>query len=195
MMMAARAEEEGGDDAAEPAGLWERLRERDEACFESLVQTIGPRLYRAAYGLVGDAHAADEAVQETLLVLWQRGHRLPPGTSLRSWVFAVLANQCRKQGRAHCRWLRMLGRLRRHAPATASGAEPSAAMAEDVDLAAALATLGEGLRQVVVLRHMEGLSVRETASALNLPPGTVKRRTHEALACLRDRLRREERES
>lgn len=52
-------------------------------------------------------------------------------------------------------------------------------------VAAALRTLGPEHREVLALRVLAGLSLRETASRLGVPQGTVKSRLHRALAALR----------
>ncbi len=52
-------------------------------------------------------------------------------------------------------------------------------------VAAALRNLGPEHREVLALRVLGGLSLRETASRLGIPEGTVKSRLHRALAALR----------
>jgi RNA polymerase sigma factor (sigma-70 family) len=57
-----------------------------------------------------------------------------------------------------------------------------------LDLRDALAGLAPGQRRVVVLRHLWGLSVGETAAALGIAPGTVKSQTADAVRRLRELL-------
>lgn len=57
------------------------------------------------------------------------------------------------------------------------------------DLAAALAGLPRRFREVAYLRHVVGLSVDETATALGVPRGTVASRNHAAMQRLRDMLK------
>ena len=63
----------------------------------------------------------------------------------------------------------------------------------DVDpaLLDALAALSPGMRVAVVLRHVEGYSVDETADALDCSAGTVKSQTARGLDALRAALRAE----
>jgi RNA polymerase sigma-70 factor (ECF subfamily) len=51
---------------------------------------------------------------------------------------------------------------------------------------AAMRALPDGLREVLVLRHLEELSVAEVAATLNISEGTVKSRHFRALAKLRE---------
>lgn len=53
------------------------------------------------------------------------------------------------------------------------------------DLAAALASLPETHREVLLMRFVDGMSLLEVAAALSIPEGTVKSRLHNALATLR----------
>jgi RNA polymerase sigma-70 factor (ECF subfamily) len=55
-------------------------------------------------------------------------------------------------------------------------------------LADGLLTLAPSVREAVVLRHVDGLSVAETAAALGRPEGTVKAQVHRGLAALRAHL-------
>lgn len=60
--------------------------------------------------------------------------------------------------------------------------------AEDFDalpLMEALAKLPQGLREVVTLRHLTGLTVAETARVLSIPQGTAASRERRALQLLR----------
>jgi len=54
-----------------------------------------------------------------------------------------------------------------------------------LDLRQALAELAPGQRRAVVLRHLWGLSVEETAAELGIAPGTVKSQTADAVRRLR----------
>ena len=58
----------------------------------------------------------------------------------------------------------------------------------DLDLRRALVELAPGQRRAVVLRHLWGLSVEETAAELGVAPGTVKSQTADAVRRLRELL-------
>lgn len=64
-------------------------------------------------------------------------------------------------------------------------AAPSVSMGSS-ELAAALAALSDGHRQVVLLRFVDGMKIDEIAVVLKLPEGTVKSRLHNALQQLKD---------
>lgn len=62
--------------------------------------------------------------------------------------------------------------------------DPARALADRVDLQAALQTLADRTRTVVVLRHLLDHSVAEVAQLLDLPEGTIRRISHEGLRAL-----------
>ena len=57
--------------------------------------------------------------------------------------------------------------------------------AEPAALRAAVASLPEGQREVLLMRFVDDMSMNEIALALSIPVGTVKSRLHNALAALR----------
>jgi RNA polymerase sigma factor (sigma-70 family) len=74
-------------------------------------------------------------------------------------------------------------------PSAADGVAAADARAVTLQrLRAAVDRLPRSGREVVVLRHLQGLDVRATARALRIAEGTVKSRTARALAALRNEL-------
>ncbi len=167
-----------------PPGWLERLQQGDRTALAALVRQFGGELTRIAFLQLGDAHAAEDAVQDTFLAAWDAARRVRGGSSARTWLIGILLNRCRKHRRT-------LGRRRRreHAAARAAdGPHEQHALEQDETiraLRAALTQLDHAQRSIVVLRHLQGLSVSDTAQLLRIPPGTVKSRCHSAIARLR----------
>ncbi len=176
------------DDAASAVDVLLRLRRGDRAALADLAETYGRGLVRAAYLFTGDAHIAEDAAQESLIAAWDGARRTDEGTTLRSWLYGILFNQCRKR-------MRSLGRLRKREEKFASDRREASVPPPGVDaspdpevgqrLRRALDGLDDIHRMVVILRYERGLGVAETARALSIPEGTVKSRTHAAAEILR----------
>lgn len=178
------------DDAKEfDLQLLQRLRRRDRASLQDLIERYGTALARAAYLHLGDDHAAEDVAQETLIAAWDRARRAWPETRLRPWLFAILFNQCRKHRRSLWR------RLRRERVAgerrLADGLDNTEREEQLEMVREALGQLDERLRSVIILRFEQGFSVAQTAATLHLPEGTVKSQTHAAVRELRTLLRRD----
>ena len=175
--------------STEPTGLLERLRARDETALSQITRHYGPAMTRAAYLHLGDIHAAEDAAQEALIAAWDGAYRTGEATTLWPWLLGITLNRCRKH-------LRSLSRRRRrelHAHALHQAhvdAACNAHMGDRADqLRMALLNLPEPLRCVIILRYEQGLSIAQTADAMQLPQGTVKRRCHDAIGKLREQMR------
>lgn len=149
---------------------------RDED-FGGYVAGRRPHLYRSAWLLCGDAHRAEDLVQEALTKLYLAWPRVSRVGNIDAYVRRMLVNGHIDDSRRP--W-------RRERP-TAHLPDSSAAPTQDEgdDLWIALRALPAGQRRVVVLRHYWGLSIEETAIDLGVSSNTVKSQTAAALKQLR----------
>ncbi|HEX7739096.1 MAG TPA: SigE family RNA polymerase sigma factor [Marmoricola sp.] len=148
---------------------------RDEAEFVEWASTTQQRLYATAYLLCGDAHRAEDLVQEGLskvALKWRSLQHGNPGAYARR----VIVN-------ANISWWRKHRRERLTDPPGQSA--PAADVETAMVVQRALQRLTERQRAVLVLRHFDDLSVEETARVLGVSAGTVKSQTHAALERLR----------
>ena len=158
------------------------MSRRDEE-FTSYVLQRRAQLYRTAFLLCGgDAHRAEDVVQQALTKLYAAWGRAARADSVDAYARRVVVNAHHDEGRRPWRRERPSERLPEqpaHVPVSR----------EDTDeLWAALRSLPPGQRRVVVLRHYLGLSVQETAADLGVSAGTVKSQTSDGLRRLRDAL-------
>jgi RNA polymerase sigma-70 factor (ECF subfamily) len=172
--------------------LVERTGAGDGRAFEALVRRWEGPLLRFLRRLTGSAAGADEARQATLIRVY-RGAAAFRGGSVAVWLFRT----------AH----RVARNLRREAARTEPPREPAveprdpapapeaqAAGAEErAALHAALGRLRAEDRAALWLRIGEGLSLKETARALGVPPSTLRHRLQRALVRVRREIVRGER--
>src|SRR6188472_230824 len=95
------------------------LRRGDEAAFMKLVDEYGPALLRVARMYVPSAAVAEEVVQETWIAVLNGIDRFEGRSSLKTWIFRILANIARTRGQRERRSVPFSS-----AAATAAG-EPS----------------------------------------------------------------------
>lgn len=137
-------------------------------------------LLRTAYLLTGDAHAAEDLVQEALERVALKWRRIVAGGAPEPYVRRVLYRQ------SVSIWRRHRGRERAVADLPdATVADHSGAADLRVTLEVALRRLTPKQRAVLVLRFYEDLSEAQTAQALGVGVGTVKSQTRHALGRLR----------
>lgn len=148
--------------------------------FRDYVAQRRPQLYRSAYLLCGDPHRAEDVVQDALIRLYVAWPRVVRANNVDAYARRIVINSHYDQARRPWRRESAVGDGAPERPA------PEGFPAEDAQtLWQALRRLPAGQRRVVVLRHLWGLSVEETAADLGLSPGTVKSQTSDALASLR----------
>jgi len=133
--------------------------------------------------LDGDRARAQDVVQETFLRAWRQPQVLDEREgSARSWLFTVARHLIVDDWRSARRHPELLAADPPESTATASPAE---AVVDREVVRAALATLSEQHRAVIVECYLRGATVAEAARTLGVPPGTVKSRCHYALRELR----------
>ncbi|MGH7411039.1 MAG: RNA polymerase sigma factor [Candidatus Methylomirabilis sp.] len=84
--------------SAEEQHLIERLRNGDEAAFARLVEQYHGALLRLAMAHVSDRSVAEEVVQETWLGVLEGLNRFEERCSLKTWVFRILTNKAKTRG-------------------------------------------------------------------------------------------------
>ncbi|GIH07651.1 RNA polymerase sigma24 factor [Rhizocola hellebori] len=135
-------------------------------------------LRRLAFLLCGDAHRADDLVQQAITKLYVRWRKLADVANLDQYLRTILLREFIDERRRS--WAKV--RLVAQAPEAAARSDDAAAR---LDLRAALLQLPKRQRAVVVLRFLSDLSVDDTAAALGCSAGTVKSQTADGLAKLR----------
>lgn len=150
-----------------------------EAGFRTLFDGHFADLWRFARRRVGTSEDADEVVAETFAVAWRRRDSLPGGHDARLWLFGVARNVVTNHRRAETRRRRL--HLRLVSRRVDEAAAPPDLQAESPDgVHEAFAALGDGAREVMIMRHWDGLAVHEIASVLGCTPNAVSLRLHKA---------------
>jgi RNA polymerase sigma-70 factor, ECF subfamily len=162
--------------------LLARVAQRDQEAFEVLYRRYVRPVFGLALRRLGDRHRAEDAVQETFAAVWRSAasYRVERGAAA-PWLFAVARNA------VVGRW-----RARAEPPSEApdlSSAEPGPAESAETAFVAwrvhrALEDLPDTEREVIELAYWGDMSQREVADQLDIPLGTVKTRTRNALARL-----------
>jgi RNA polymerase sigma-70 factor, ECF subfamily len=159
------------------------------ASFEEVFAAEFRLLYRYLRRRVGEA-AAEDLAEATFAAAFANWERLDPERPVRPWLYGIAANLLRHQWRDERRMLRAYARSGVD-PVLADDDEAAArvdAGAQRRVLAAALAELRPGEREILLLHAWAELSDSEIAAALSLPLGTVKSRLHRTRERLRNRL-------
>ena len=147
----------------------------DEQEFTEWAAACERSLLRSAYLLTGDLHRAEDLVQEALVKVALRWSRLRDGNPA-AYARTVIV-------RDNISWWRR--RRETHVAEPPVGASVSSDPEAALVVRRALARLTPAQRAVLVLRHFDDLSERDTAEVLGVSVGTVKSQNAAALARLR----------
>ncbi|MFF1478494.1 RNA polymerase sigma factor [Streptomyces sp. NPDC058301] len=166
---------------------------------EALTALVGgsyPHVHRFAHTLCATPQDAEDAAQEALIILYRKIGMLRASGALASWMFRIVRNECLRRSRALLQRgpADEPGRLGMSSGFDGSGGAARSAE-EDVLLrleaervAAAVASLPDDQRQVLVMRDIQGLPGRTVADRLGLSNAAMKSRLHRARSAVREAL-------
>ena len=187
----------GADDEA---ALLARLEAGEEAAFVELVERYGPRLVAVAKRYVGGDDAAQDCVQEAFVAALGALDRFEGRSSLATWLHRITVNAAlqwrrRRAGRDEVDiedWLPTFdadGFLEGPHTSTARDAEDLLGEAHvRREVRAAIDRLPADYRNVLLLRDIEGLSIKEAAEMLEISEANTKVRLHRARTALKKQL-------
>ncbi|HVR70161.1 MAG TPA: sigma-70 family RNA polymerase sigma factor [Vicinamibacteria bacterium] len=142
-------------------------------------------LYGTAFRMTGNAHDAEDLVQETFLRAYRAFDGFTPGSNIRAWLYTIL-HRVRTDAFRRSRRSPRTVELPDEGPAVPPPQDALARGGED--LSRALEALPDVFRSAVVLRDVEDFSYQEIARILDVPIGTVMSRIHRGRALLRTAL-------
>jgi RNA polymerase sigma-70 factor, ECF subfamily len=159
-----------------------RCLEGKEDAFRTLVERHQGRALGHAVAIIRNRDDAQDAVQDAFLNAHRALHTFDRERVFYSWFYAILRNCCYK----------LLARRRSddvdHAGRLDLLESPTLPVDDRLAIEQALAALSAVDREIVMLRHFDGLSYAELAASLEIPVGTVMSRLFNARKRLRDGL-------
>lgn len=168
----------------------------DREAFEELVHRHRDKIYSRAYSMVRNADDAFDLSQEAWIKAWQRLKQFHGDSSFATWMTRITINVCldfmRRQKRAYFESTETLeetgGVERLLPPAEVDPLEGLAReeLRERID--AAMESLSDAHRTVLILHEYEGLEYKEVAKRMKCSLGTVMSRLFYARRNLAARL-------
>lgn len=178
------------DDAADV----DAARTGDGAAFRRLVERHSRNVFRLAFRMTGSEHDAEDVVQETFLKAYRRLDQFESRAHFGTWLHRVAAN---------CAWDLLRSRRRRSEEPLEADAGEGAGMLPANDpspdrlalsaevrarVEGAMARLSPMERAAFVLRHHQGMSIREIGAALDLDVSATKQSIFRAVRKMRQAL-------
>jgi RNA polymerase sigma factor (sigma-70 family) len=157
-----------------------RLRDGEqsgrEVELEEVLRAEAGRLFSIAVCILRSPAAAEDAVQDTMVLAWRRWDALRDPDRRRAWLTRICVRRCLRirEGDERRSQVPLDGNV------ASTTAEPS-----DVDWDRAFALLSPAQRAVVTLHYLHGHRLDDCAQLMGCRPGTVRRHLARALTKLR----------
>jgi len=165
--------------------LIQKVANQDEAAFSILFHRYYSKLYRFVSRMTGYIGSTEEAINDTMYVIWNRAETFKQGNKLSTWIFGIAYNKAMKS----------LEKGKRHQANSEPlpdemGIGDSSIDIEQMEtglwLSAALAQLSPDHRMVVELSYYYGMPYDEIAEVMDCNASTVKTRMFYARKRLRE---------
>jgi RNA polymerase sigma-70 factor (ECF subfamily) len=173
--------------ALDETRLIARIVDRDPRAFETLYRIYHPRLGRFLLNILRRPHLVEEALNDTMMVVWKKPESFNGTSKVSTWIFAI----------AYRTALKARSRMDEPVEDPEAGGRPSDDRGPEQELGhrqlqetlmAAMGRLSADHRAVVDLTYFHEADYREIAQILDCPVGTVKTRMHHARRNLKDML-------
>ncbi len=176
------------------------VKQGDHEAFRHIVQHCNQRLFRIARTVLNDDDEAEDALQDAYVSAFRGIDTFRGDAELSTWLARIVLNECYRRLRARRPSVAIEQLDYEQASGCVLTFPTGSAMATDPYHDAtrlqmreliedAVAELPEVFRVVLVLRDIDGYSVREAAAILGVPAETVKTRLFRARHRLRAALR------
>ena len=161
----------------------DRCREGDEDAWSELVGSTLRPIYRLCASYAPSAAQAEELTQEVFFKIWENLHRFKRGSNFMAWAWRVAKNLLidahrRSRKEREAAWLdpEIIERI----PSSENPHEIAERRQRLVLISKGLASIDEGLAQLILMRDFAGMKYSEISESLDLPLGTVKSRLNRA---------------
>lgn len=151
----------------------------DDDAFLKLMQLYKLDLYKTALSFLKNEQEALEAIQEVTYRVYKSMGTVRESSYFKTWIIRIMINYCNDQLRKNKRVvlneevLQSQGISENH---------------EEMELKDAMLALDERSREILTLKYFHDLKIKEIASSMQCPEGTVKTWLNKALKTLRDKL-------
>jgi len=173
------------------AQLLRRIAAQEREALAEFYDQVAGVLFSTACRILGDAHEAEEVIQDVFVQIWDKAGTFDPNVGLAlSWALGIARNRAIDRLRARQRKARLMTELAELATVETGPTEPHGDLAAE-EVAAVRRAVG-GLpveqRQAIEMAFFGGLTHIEIAEHLNEPLGTVKARIRRGMLKLRESL-------
>ncbi|MBM7580363.1 sigma-70 family RNA polymerase sigma factor [Jeotgalibacillus terrae] len=148
----------------------------DDGAFVSLMQACKTDLYKTAYAYLRNEADAIEAVQETTCRAYQSIQTLQHPEYAKTWLIRIMINVCQTE-------------LQKRKKVTVHPFLEDERSVDHqhstIETTEALESLSPKERELIHLKYIQDLTIRQVAEVLEMPEGTVKTKLYQSLSRLK----------
>lgn len=182
----------GGFLLASDSLLIQRALRGDRDAFAELVAKYHKQVFNLAYRLTGNREDAMDVTQETMFRAYRSLSSFREGADFLPWVYRIAWNICADRGRKKKRTPAMSS-LESNEAEVRTLPNPGPSPDEDVEreelrraLEAAISRLNDGYRELLVMFHVDGLSIKEISEITGLKDTVIKNRLYRGRRMLKE---------
>ena len=164
-----------------------RILAGDTALFEVLMRRHNERVYRAARAILRDGREAEDVMQEAYVNAYTHLDQFDGRAQFSTWLTRIAVNEALARARKRGRYEPLdTGSLETFMPISSAPDPERQALGRELGalIESAVDKLGDGYREVFMLRQVEGCSTAETAQILGVSEDVVKTRFSRARQAL-----------
>ena len=168
-----------------------RVLEGETALFEILMRRHNEQVYRAARAILRDEREAEDVMQEAYVNAYTHLAQFDRRAKFSTWLTKIAIYEALRRARRRGRYESIDdGSVETFMPITTSPDPERQAFGRELGalIEWAVDRLGDGYREVFMLRQVQGLSTAETADLLGVSPDVVKTRFSRARHALQNDL-------
>jgi len=177
---------ESTDVAAEPGAVWslvQRVQDGDAEAFGLIYDAYVDVVFRYVYFRIHDKHLAEDFASETFVRALRRIDSVSfQGRDIGAWLITIARNIIRDHLKSSRYKLEVTSADMRDADRATDGPEDEVLSGlTHAELLSCVKQLNSEQQECIVLRFLQGLSVSETALAMNRNDGAIKALQHRAV--------------
>ena len=174
-------------DAQQVENLVNKAKAGDAASFGIIFDHFIDEIFRFSFLKVGNREDAQDIASETFTRAWSYLSRYK-SDNFRAYLYAIARNLCYDSHKNHTRKAKI---LTEHNPLDISTDINDSIIDEEQSewLIQAIKKLPDNYQDIIILRFINGLSIKETAKAVGKSGGSVRTAQHRALQKLKKLLK------
>lgn len=164
------------------------------AAFGELVRYYEKFVFNVAYSFMSNYDDSFDVAQESFIKAWEKLSTFKGDSAFSTWLYRITANTAKDDLAKRNRDMNREEADENTASNQKTPEEEAIERENASELAEALSSLDDSMREIIVLRELDGLSYAEISKTLGIEEGTVKSRLSRAREKLREILREQNHE-